>query len=175
MVDKSWLSPMVTSKTTPTTPFTNNAHSCFHLMERFGKKSANPAGHSSPESMLAEAWLLVTSIKTGMSTLPLFIKTNPWRFCNESQRGHWLALRFLGTQSNRRGIGVHVTVQSGSKTQINQLCGGTSYASAHQPQLNFGLGTWDGKCTVKVRWPSGKVSVLNDVVADRLLEVRESE
>jgi hypothetical protein len=94
---------------------------------------------------------------------------------NDSQRGHWLSLRFLGIQSNRRGVGVHVTVQSGQKTQVNQLCGGTSFASAQQPQLTFGLGSWNGPCKVTVRWPTGKVTILENVSPDEFHLIRESD
>ena len=92
---------------------------------------------------------------------------------NDSKRGHWLKLRFRGTSSNRRGIGVRVTVRSASRTRIQQLCGGTSYAVTHQPVLVFGLGKDDGPLTVDVAWPSGKQQTLKGVAVDQELLVEE--
>lgn len=81
---------------------------------------------------------------------------------DESKRGNWINFSFIGRSSNRFGIGVEVTVgikDSGNGSQIirvQQLCGGTSFASTHQPLLSFGLGDHAGPVEVQVKWPSGQ-------------------
>lgn len=59
---------------------------------------------------------------------------------NDSNRGHWLKLAFLGHLSNRRGIGVRVTLRAGDRSFVKQLFGGSSYAVSHQPVLVFEIG-----------------------------------
>ena len=76
---------------------------------------------------------------------------------NDSQRGHWLSLSFLGHESNRYGVGVRVLLTAGDKTYIQEVCGGTSFAAAHEPLLSFGLGQFNGEVNLKVFWPSGRV------------------
>ena len=92
---------------------------------------------------------------------------------NRSDAGHWLTFQFIGERSNRRGIGARVTVTSGDRTWIRELCGGSSYASTHQPLLAVGLGDRGGPCTVEVRWPSGATQRLEGTAVDQALVLRE--
>jgi hypothetical protein len=92
---------------------------------------------------------------------------------NESPRGHWIKLRFRGTVSNRRGVGVRATVHSDSRSRTQQLCGGTSFAVTHQPLLTFGLGADDGPVSIDIQWPSGERMTLEDVAVDQELLVQE--
>jgi hypothetical protein len=94
---------------------------------------------------------------------------------NESQRGHWLKFLFRGRESNRRGINGRVSVEAGGSIRLQELCGGTSYAATHQPALVFGLGDWSRPCTVRVRWPGGRVQTLEDVAVDQTLVLDESQ
>jgi hypothetical protein len=92
---------------------------------------------------------------------------------NRSEGGHWLTFEFIGRRSNRRGIGCRVRVVSGDREWIRELCGGTSYASTHQPLLAVGLGNRAGPCTVEIRWPGGATQRLEGVAVDQALRVRE--
>uniref|UniRef100_A0A7C2P3W5 CRTAC1 family protein n=1 Tax=Schlesneria paludicola TaxID=360056 RepID=A0A7C2P3W5_9PLAN len=94
---------------------------------------------------------------------------------NDSARGRFLKLRFLGTESNRRGVGVQVTVTQGRRRLVQQLAGGTSYCAAHQPILCFGLGTSAEPCRITVEWPQGRRQELVDVAVDQSLVLRESD
>lgn len=85
---------------------------------------------------------------------------------NESQRGHWLKFQFRGRESNRRGIGCRITIRQGDQVLVQQLCGGTSYASSHQPVLIFGLGESSNACDVDVRWPDGQLQTLEGLTVD---------
>jgi len=92
---------------------------------------------------------------------------------NHSATGHYLGCEFIGVASNRRGIGCRVMVRCSDVTLVQQLCGGTSYASTHQPRLVFGLGDCDGPCTMEVLWPSGVSQSLDGVAVDQVLVLRE--
>jgi len=92
---------------------------------------------------------------------------------NRSTRGHWISFECIGIRSNRRGIGCRVTVRSGDIEQMQELVGGSSYASTHQPLLVFGLGKWNGPCSVHVQWPSGLTESLNNLDIDRSVILRE--
>jgi hypothetical protein len=92
---------------------------------------------------------------------------------NDSTRGHWLKLQFIGRRSNRNAIGVRATVRSDAATLLQELAGGTSYCAAHQPVLVFGLGASAAPCRIEIRWPGGAVQVLDDVGVDQSLLVVE--
>jgi enediyne biosynthesis protein E4 len=90
-------------------------------------------------------------------------------------RNNWLGLRLVGSKSNRDAVGARVTLKVGAARRVKQVLGGTSYLSASDPRLLYGLGTAAKAEEVEVRWPSGAVSKLKDVAANRYVVVREEE
>ena len=69
--------------------------------------------------------------------------------------GHWLALRLVGTRSNRDAIGARVVVRAGRETWLREVNGGNGYAGQSTTRLHFGLGAVAKVDAVEVRWPSG--------------------
>ncbi len=103
---------------------------------------------------------------------------------NDSPSARGVAFAFRGSGLNRRGVGARVTVESVGESGgesggrwMQELAGGTSFASAHQPLLVFGLGVSGGetKGTVRatVRWPGGATQVLEDVPLGRTVSLTE--
>ncbi len=88
---------------------------------------------------------------------------------------HWLGLKLTGTKSNRDGVGAKVLVTAGGARAWKALAGGTSYCSASDARLLFGLGASARADSVEVRWPSGQVSTLKNVRADQYINVKEGE
>ncbi|TWU34404.1 CRTAC1 family protein [Novipirellula artificiosorum] len=86
---------------------------------------------------------------------------------NDSQRGHWLKVSLIGHASPRRGIGAQVSVTAGDRVLVEQMVGGSSYQSTHQPMLLFGLGDFSGHCDIEIRWPSGEVQTIEGVGIDQ--------
>ena len=95
---------------------------------------------------------------------------------NRSEAGHWLAVRLVGTKSNRDGIGAVVKVASTSdprwREQFDHRTTAVGYASSSAGPLHLGLGT-AASVDVEVRWPSGAVDVRKAVPAGQVLTVRE--
>ena len=89
-------------------------------------------------------------------------------------RRHWLAIRTVGTRSNRDGIGCRVkTVTASGLTQYHTVTTAGSYLAASDKRLLIGLGADERLRLVEVRWPSGTVQTLENVRADQLLTVKE--
>jgi hypothetical protein len=88
--------------------------------------------------------------------------------------GHWIQLRLEGTRSNRDGVGasVKLTGESG-RAQYNHVTTAVGYASASDKRVHFGLGADRTVREIEIRWPSGTRQVLNNLPADRVLQVRE--
>jgi hypothetical protein len=90
-------------------------------------------------------------------------------------RRHWLAIRTVGTRSNRDGIGCRVkTVTASGLTQYHTVTTAGSYLSASDKRLLIGLGGDDRLRVVELHWPSGVVQRLEDVRADQLLTIKEN-
>lgn len=94
---------------------------------------------------------------------------------NESERGHWLNLRFIGRESNRRGIGVQVSVTQAGRRFVQQLPGGTSYCASHEPILFFGFGDSSVPCDLEVLWPSGRRQIRTGIAVDRFVILDEAD
>ena len=83
---------------------------------------------------------------------------------------HWRMITPRGARSNRDGFGARV--QGNGQTRFATSAG--SYVSASDKRLHSGLGTVE-KAKVEIVWPSGTHQVLNEVLADQFLEMREPE
>ncbi len=90
-------------------------------------------------------------------------------------RRHWLAIRTVGSRSNRDGIGCRVkTVTPSGLTQYHTVTTAGSYLSASDKRLLIGLGGDDRLRLLELHWPSGVVQRLEDVRADQLLTIKEN-
>jgi enediyne biosynthesis protein E4 len=92
---------------------------------------------------------------------------------NEGTSNHWLEVLLIGTKSNRDGIGSLLKLSSGGVVQVDQSKGGTSYMSASDPRIHFGLGKRSKIDSLQITWPSGKVDKLTDVPVDTIIAVKE--
>ena len=86
---------------------------------------------------------------------------------------NWLGIKLVGSKSNRDGIGAIVTIKAGNTHQSKQLLGGTSYCSASDLRLLFGLRKNMKVEEVQVKWPSGSTSTLTDINSNRYLTIKE--
>jgi enediyne biosynthesis protein E4 len=98
----------------------------------------------------------------------------PSLFLNETRNGnHWIALRLVGTKSNRMGIGARVTVITGNVKQSDEVRAGGSYLSTSDPRLHFGLGSAAAFDRIEVRWPSGSLEQFTGGPSDRFISLLE--
>jgi hypothetical protein len=86
--------------------------------------------------------------------------------------GHWLQVRLAGTKSNRAAIGAKVTVEFGGRKHSQVVLSQSSFTSASDLRLHFGLGQ-AATARVTVRWPSGVVSNHAAAGVDRVLAIAE--
>ncbi len=75
---------------------------------------------------------------------------------------NWLRVSLVGTHCNRMGIGAKITVKSGAEKWSAEVTTGGSYFSASDPRIHFGLGKATKVDSIEVKWPCGKISVLNN-------------
>ena len=92
---------------------------------------------------------------------------------NEGTSNHWLEVLLIGTKSNRDGIGSLLKLTAGGTVQVDQSKGGTSYMSASDPRIHFGLGKRNKIDSLQITWPSGQVDKLTNVPIDAVIAVKE--
>jgi len=91
-----------------------------------------------------------------------------------SGNGHWLKVLLIGVKSNRSAIGARVVVRYGGRTQAQEVTAQSSFYSANDRRLHFGLGATTS-AELAVRWPTGATETIGAVQADQLVVIREGE
>ncbi len=90
-----------------------------------------------------------------------------------SQR-HWLEVRLEAAKGNRFAIGARVAVlRQGQKPLWRRVHTDSSYLSANDVRVHFGLGEKPEVQSVVVRWPDGSREAWDKVQPDRLLTLRQ--
>jgi enediyne biosynthesis protein E4 len=88
-------------------------------------------------------------------------------------RNHWLQLKLIGSKSNRSAIGAVARVTSPGGTQSQTVHSGSSYCSASDLAMTFGLANDTQASAIEIDWPSGTHQKLTNVAAGQRLIVRE--
>jgi enediyne biosynthesis protein E4 len=86
-----------------------------------------------------------------------------------------LRIKLVGTKSNRDGIGAVVKLTAAGETQTQVLRSGSSYLSASELILTFGLGQNAQVDSLEIRWPSGQIDKLSAIPAGQTITITESK
>jgi hypothetical protein len=97
-------------------------------------------------------------------------------FRNEGgDENHWIRIRLVGRESNRDGIGARLALKAGGVEQLRQHFPSKGYLSSVEMPITFGLGESDRVDSLTIRWPSGKVTELEGLEADRSYTIGEED
>jgi hypothetical protein len=98
---------------------------------------------------------------------PLILKNN-------GTKNHWLGIQLIGEKSASNGEGSRVIVtDSTNRKQVFDVSNSGSYISVNDSRLLVGLGETTAK-SVEIKWPSGKIQILENPDIDRYHIVKES-
>ena len=86
---------------------------------------------------------------------------------------HWVAMRTIGTKSNRDGIGARLRVRAGARILVDEVRSGSSFDSNNDMRVHFGLGAAAKIDWVEVRWPSGLLERFENVGVDAIHTLKE--
>jgi hypothetical protein len=103
---------------------------------------------------------------------------NPWLLTNVAGANHFLGITLVGTKSNRDAIGAKIwaTTDIGGRavTQFRQIGSETGGRGQSAREAHFGLGGATQVSKLRIVWPSGAETSLENVAADAFLTVEES-
>ena len=112
--------------------------------------------------------------------LPDLDSTEPNRlFLNDNFSGnHALFLRLRGNVSNRDGIGTRIIVESGPvggpyRKIYKTRKGGSCFSASGPEEVHVGLGSDEEVRSVRVLWPSGVTTILENIAPDQRLTIAE--
>ena len=88
--------------------------------------------------------------------------------------GRWLKVLLVGAASNRSAIGGRVIARYGGRTQAQEVTAQSSFYSANDRRLHFGLGEAT-KADLTIRWPNGATEQIAGVDANQLVVIGEGK
>jgi hypothetical protein len=92
---------------------------------------------------------------------------------NKGNQNNWLTINLRGTVSNRDAIGARISLETGGMHLSNQRKSTTGYLSQNDPRIHFGLGKNTTADKIVIKWPSGKITTLENIKANQILTVEE--
>lgn len=91
---------------------------------------------------------------------------------NTNKAHHFIQLKLIGNGPiNRMAVGSKVSVYVNGKVQHQLLSAGSSFLSQNSNILTFGLGDSVIADKIVITWPNGSTQTLNQVKADKLIDV----
>jgi hypothetical protein len=88
-------------------------------------------------------------------------------------RNHWLLVRLEGTYRNRFGIGARIEVRQRGRRLVRRVHTDSSYLSANDVRVHFGLGEDALIEKLIVYWRNGDIEAWDRLQADRIVTLRQ--
>ena len=92
---------------------------------------------------------------------------------NDSSDRSWSMVELVGTSGNRDAVGAEVRLFHGDRMQLRQVRSGSSYLSAGDHRLHFGLGRSDRVERIEVTWPGGERQAFEALPTNAILRIEE--
>ncbi|WP_229359408.1 VCBS repeat-containing protein [Flectobacillus major] len=91
------------------------------------------------------------------------------------EKSHYLRIKLKGNTPNVAGLGAWIEINYKGQKQVYEYTPYRGYLSSVEAIAHFGLGSCTGVEQVKVVWPSGKIQVLRNIPANRVLVLDENQ
>ena len=165
-----------TEKTLPAYPYRSPALLYRNLGEGRFEQLTKEAGPALAERSSARGLAIGDIDNDGDLDILIWNRNEPPSLLRNDlkSRNHWLLARLTGTKSNRAAIGASVSVLAGGRRQAQPVLSQTSFLSASDLRLHFGLGGATS-AQVTIRWPNGARERYAVPQVDRVLSLIEGE
>jgi hypothetical protein len=85
----------------------------------------------------------------------------------------WIQFELQGTKSNKGAVGAQLELHWNDQVQVQDVSGGSGYASQNQHRLHFGLGKDARVDRAVIRWPSGQTQTITAPAVRKLHQIVE--
>lgn len=113
------------------------------------------------------------ALTNGYGTEPFSDDGKTLLFRNGGNGNNWATVELNGTVSNPDGLGAVVVMSVGGETLKRDATGGVHASAQDSRLLHFGLGDATEITTLTVFWPSGNMTVLQNLAVDQHLVITE--
>lgn len=93
----------------------------------------------------------------------------------DKKRGNFLTIKLKGSDKNLKSFGARIIAAYASKIQMAELSNTKGFMSTSEPSIHFGLGDVTTVDSIFIRWPSGKYLRKDNIKANSIITVSESE
>ncbi|WNJ19655.1 CRTAC1 family protein [Pontibacter sp. G13] len=88
--------------------------------------------------------------------------------------GHFLRIKLKGTAANAWGIGATVEIKQGNRIWVEEIQPVRGFLSSVDPVCQMALPSDANVKSLIVSWPGGRISLLEDIAVDQVVEIKES-
>jgi enediyne biosynthesis protein E4 len=92
---------------------------------------------------------------------------------NFGKKQNWLAVRCIGTTSNRDAVGARVFLYVANRRLSGEIQTGSSFLSQNDPRVHFGLGRNLSYQRIEVQWPGGAREAFPGGKANQIVVLRQ--
>ncbi len=94
---------------------------------------------------------------------------------SSTTENNWVKIKAEGTASNRAAIGTRVTIEANGLLLVDEIAGGSGYASQNSFTLHFGLGEAELIDKLTIHWPNGLEEVFENLEVNTTYSFTEGE
>ena len=87
----------------------------------------------------------------------------------------WLRIQLVQPLTNSYGVGAQLEITAGGRTWRRSVGSATGFASAGPPEVHLGLGPVQQVDAIRVIWPDGAESIVQDIPAHAVLRLIRDE
>lgn len=90
-----------------------------------------------------------------------------------ARQGAWLAVKLVGTSSNRDAVGTRLTLVTTRSQQSRQVSSGDSYLSHSDRRVHFGIPEAEETVQLTIDWPDGRRQTVSRPPSNQVLTLRQ--
>lgn len=95
----------------------------------------------------------------------------PKLYCNQGTGNNFINIRLLEKSANSQAIGARVYVKTADVQQMRELRSGNNFTSQNPVEAHFGLAQQLKIERLRIVWPDGKETVINDIDVNQFLTI----
>ncbi|WP_339724257.1 CRTAC1 family protein [uncultured Paraglaciecola sp.] len=99
----------------------------------------------------------------------------PKLFCNSGTSHHFVNIKLVEKSGNTQALGARIYVTADGVEQMRELRAGNNYVSQNPVEAHFGLGQATALQRVKIVWPDGQQSQLDDLSMDQFITITRND
>jgi hypothetical protein len=93
----------------------------------------------------------------------------------KTDSAHYLRIHLQGNSNNRNGLGTFIELYYQGQQQVYEQTPVRGYLSSVQSDAHFGLGKQTQVDSLVVKWPDGKMQVMQNVKADQTITLEQAK